>query len=710
MRGISMKRIVLILLGLLFWCSSAWANTCVGASGGGNWTAAGTWTSCGSVAPTAADDVQLTSASGAVTIDSGAVGRSLDCTGYTGTLTHNAVTLNLGDGTAGASNIALTLVSGMTYTLVNANTSAITFKSTSTTQQTITIGGKTLGNMTINGASSSYLLQDTLIAAGFTHTAGTFNANGKTITTTTLSITGSGTRTLTLGAAAWALTTGGTATIDTGGVSNLTITANTATFTLSGAAAQANTGQNWQGASIVFSGSGASGLTGTSWTFANVTRTGTAVKTDTFIIRTGTVSSTFTVNGNSAINRVLVQQQGAIGTAATITAGTVTVTNADFRDITGAGAGSWDLSAITGGSGNCGGNSGITFTTAVTRYWVGGTGSWSSTGEWAETSGGASGATVPLSQDDVVFDASSFTAGSQTATLDMPRAGKNINWTGATNTPAWAKTTATTSYGSVTMISGMTNSGGTVYTFEGRGSFTFTSAGLTWTNPITIAMINGTLTLQDALTSSGSSITFNNGTFNANNFSVTLPTFVSSVSNTRTLTMGSGTWTLNGTGTVWNLTTTNLTFTANTATIVVSNTTTTAKTFTGGGATAYNNVTWSGDNITVGGSNTFGGIFAVNNGNLANGLKLTAGTTQTIGSLTSNGASGSVAIMISATASSNATLSDSSGTNCVNYMTLTDIVGTGGATWNVGANSTLTRTTNLNAVGCAQGNFFLLFQ
>ena len=43
----------------------------------------------------------------------------------------------------------------------------------------------------------------------------------------------------------------------------------------------------------------------------------------------------------------------------------------------------------------------------ATRYWVGGTGTWSAAGttHWSATSGGSSGASAPTSSDDVVFDA-----------------------------------------------------------------------------------------------------------------------------------------------------------------------------------------------------------------------------------------------------------------------------------------------------------------
>ena len=50
------------------------------------------------------------------------------------------------------------------------------------------------------------------------------------------------------------------------------------------------------------------------------------------------------------------------------------------------------------------------------RYWVGGTGTWDSTTKtnWSATSGGAGGATVPTSADDVYIDANS---GSGTYTI-----------------------------------------------------------------------------------------------------------------------------------------------------------------------------------------------------------------------------------------------------------------------------------------------------
>jgi len=80
-------------------------------------------------------------------------------------------------------------------------------------------------------------------------------------------------------------------------------------------------------------------LTGTtpwlrgSFTFYNLTRTGTTAKTDTLtLVNNITVSNTFTVNGNSTTSRVLVQSD-TLGTQRTLTAGTTSISNADFQDI-----------------------------------------------------------------------------------------------------------------------------------------------------------------------------------------------------------------------------------------------------------------------------------------------------------------------------------------------------------------------------------------
>ncbi len=657
---------------------------------GGNWNATTTWVE--GIVPTALDNVVATGTSGNVTITANANCRSIDLTGYVGTLTHNAgVTLSIGDGTAGTSNNALIFPSsGWTYTLGSATTSAISFISTSTTAQNVNFNGKTAGNVTFNGSGGSWKLTGTLntgTGTSVTLTNGTLDTNGQAMTIGALIVSNnSNTKVLTLGASS--ITANSTTLVNWNiqSTTNLTFNANTSTITASGGITSGNIfiGGGLTYNNVSLTGSGNPTMTGAN-TFSNLTRTGTAATTDGLSLSANqTITGTLTLNGNSATNRILVTSD-TLGTARTLTAATVTVTNADFRDITGAGAGSWNLAAITGNSGDAGGNSGITFTTAAQQTWSGTSG-----GNW---SANAWTSRVPLPQDNVVINAA-FSA-SQTVTLDMPRAGKSIDWTGATGTPAWAKTTATTVYGSVTMISGMTNSGTTAVTMEGRGSFTWTSGTQTWTNPLYISMDGGTLTMQDNFVSNSTTgVAAGYGTLDAGNKNITVVKLTDGCCGA-TLTMGSGTWTLTGTGTVWNLSVYgNTTINSNTSTIAITDTSSTSKSFDGNGfvGDVYYNLS-----ITGGGT---GGVTINNNGgddsifnNITIGAPKTVSfspaTTQTInGTFTCTGSAGNLITLKSVSSPNEYYLNKPSGTVSCDYLSVKDSVAEGGAHWYAGANST----------------------
>ena len=237
----------------------------------------------------------------------------------------------------------------------------------------------------------------------------------------------------------------------------------------------------------------------------------------------------------------------------------------------------------------------------------------------------------------------------------------------------------------------MTATGSQTLAFRSRSNVTLTTAGVSIGFGITIFCPNATFTLADNLTLTNTSgLTFAGGpgasTFDANNKNLTLDSFGSSNGNSRTLTMGSGTWELTGTGTVWTTAvTTNLTLNANTSTLVVSNTSATAKTITTGTIT-LNNVTISGDNITWTGGTTVSTL-AVNNAGSTNGLLMGTGT-KTVSAFTTNGSVGNLAKLLSSTGGTARTISKSSGIVSVNYMSIQDSTATGGADWYAGANST----------------------
>ena len=386
-----------------------------------------------------------------------------------------------------------------------------------------------------------------------------------------------------------------------------------------------------------------------------------------------------TLAGFSATTgRVLVS--GSAGAAKTIAVNGGTFANADFVDINLSVA--TDLSAIVGGSGDCGGNSNITFTPATTQTATG----------TASFTWGLHGWTtrVPLPQDNAVIN-NAFVAG-RVITLDMPRLCRNLDMSGCTGGPQISPNLVNHSlYGDLLLASGVTTvaiSRG--FLFAGRRNMTLSGNG---SNTSCIFTIN-TLSMYGVILGSHlvntRSLVISSGGFDANNFDITIGTVNAMPSSSSLVALGNGVWTLTGTGAVW---------AANAAvnidpegsTMVITDTTATAKTFSGAGK-QYNVLRVAGDNVTISGNNTFYQL-AVNTAGLANGLKITAGSTQTIdvGGLTTNGASGSRA-KLGSTTTATFSMTTVKPQVSVDWMDISysSVVET--ATWYAGANS-------LNTVG-----------
>lgn len=593
-------------------------------TGSNNWNTNGAWV--GSVQPTNADDVTIP-ATANVTIPAATtvVARSVTvAASATLTMAATTSTLNIGDGTAGAANVALSVSSSATITLT-AGTPTITFISTSATQQTIDTGGKTFGVFAIGATGSSYKLISSLTTTqALSVTAGTVDFNGQTINCLSFSSSNGNTRTITLGSASITCTTGSTS-LNFANSTGLTISSNTATFTLTGAAAGANVNNiNMNGASITFSGSGVAFITNPG-TWATVTRTGTAVKTDGFAINTNNLTcSTLIVSGNSTVNRIFMVTDTPGVTRTVSVSTTITLSNVDFMDITAAGAGTgW----ATGTSiGDCLGNSGITFTVnagtsnggnGVNRYWVGNSGTGDVTSVWSTSSGGSSGASVPLPQDDIYFDVNSFNATSQRAQLNMPQLCRNFDTTGTNR----ASTTIGTGSGTNIGIFGNLKYAGTAVddnnatgqvTYYGRGSQTITGNGSTRNGAQLFIAPGGTYTLQDDFNiqaGSNKNLTVSYGTFDANNKNVSAPTYFFNATLTL-VKMGSGTWTITriAGATVWNYAAAASTLQAQTSTIKWDGNQSGAHTFAGGGAsyaTVQNNQGNYALNVIITGANYF---------------------------------------------------------------------------------------------------------
>lgn len=181
----------------------------------------------------------------------------------------------------------------------------------------------------------------------------------------------------------------------------------------------------------------------------------------------------------------------------------------------------------------------------MARYLVsGGTGNWNSTTNWSDTSGGASGFSVPTSTDDVIMDALSAGAA---ITVNVSSNAKSIDATNYTGT--LTSNQLLTVAGAVTLGSGMTVSG--TNTLLVNTTATLTSNGVIWSGNLTFAGANQIYTLADDwnVTGNVSQGSGASGTVNGNNIYISgnLTTGAAIADGTTTYRMV-GTGTLSGTG------------------------------------------------------------------------------------------------------------------------------------------------------------------
>jgi len=259
------------------------------------------------------------------------------------------------------------------------------------------------------------------------------------------------------------------------------------------------------------------------------------------------------------------------------------------------------------------------------RYWILGTGSWSSTNtvNWSATSGGTGGASVPTAADNVIFDANSDAGGIFTVTMaNTPRLCNDFT----ASALDFTMTLAGTSIGLT--VSGSLSFPATNFTRTYTGTTTFnatttgktvTTNGVAFGGAVTFNGIGGSWTLGSAFSCGTFTLTVTNGTFSTSgsNYAVTCNTFSSSNSNIRTINLNAstvitGSWTIS--------TSTNLTFNAGTSTINCSSL---FASFAGGGLTYYN-VAFTSAALTTP---------AISSANTFNNLSITGRTTVGIGVL-----------------------------------------------------------------------------
>jgi len=664
------------LAGAQNWSANAWATTSTGTPSTDNFPLpqdTATFTNAGSV-------------TGTITLDSAIL--------YIGSIDMSARTSAMTISFLNQYTVYGNWINGSGTTLATVNTT--TFSGGGT--QTITSAGKTFsGGIAIDTYGGTVQLADALNIGSntLTVTNGTFTTAGYAVTANTLSSSNSNVRTINLSTSTVTLS-GGASSIAFATSTNLSFNAGTSTivssFGISGSGTFNGGGQTFHNytftnsSAILFTLTIAGQNTFNNVTFAN---SSASANIQSFVFSANqTISGTLTCAGASAVRRIFLQSN-TIGTQRTITAAAISADDCDFRDIILAGTAS---GASPTRAGNCGGNTGITFPAAKTVYWnLAGAQNWSATA-WAPGSGGTPDINnFPLAQDTAVFDEA---AGSVTGTITINAAWNIGTFDASLRTSAMTLSTSTNApvvYGDWKFGTGVTSSSTTgTITFSSGTTETITSNGVQFGCPVTINHPSGTVQLADALSLGATrNLALTTGTFDAVTYNVTVGAFSNGSAN-NTLKMGSGTWTLSGTGTVWSMGT--LQPIVGTSTIVLSDTSTTARTFAGGGY-YYNKLTIGGttgtSTLTITSANTFSELASTKT--VAHTITFTSGATTTIGKWAVTGTVGNVVTVTSSTAATAFTLSIAGPANSgIDYLSVRDctVATTSPGEFYVGANST----------------------
>lgn len=475
-----------------------------------------------------------------------------------------------------------------------------------------------------------------------------------------------------------------------------TLTAGTSTFNVNGQGSSIDGSYTFY--NVVFNINSASAayvnITGAT-TYNNLTANFGSSSTNNaylFLNNNITVNGTFTATGTAVNQRVFVGNAYyntalafmfySPGTAVTLSAASASLTNVDFHGVTASGAATWSGTSV----GNAGGNTGITFASPKTVYWsLAGGGTWQGNTGFAASSGGSPAtSSYPLPQDTVIFE----------------NTGLNTSATVSANNSILSNIDCSTRTNAMTL----SFPGGIIFGFKGTSSVSVTAtsssvylAGGSF-DPNGVSMptarvVSGTTILASNYT--GTTLSVYGGTLDANNKNVTLSSSFSIVTSTpnvnKTITMGSGTWTLSGTGTVWNAVSALVTLVAGTSTISMTNTSSTGKTFAGAGL-SYNKLNIGGlggstATYTITGSSSFAEFNSTKN--VATTIRFTAGTTNNIAKFTVAGSSGKL-ITIGSTTTSAFTLNYTGITNVsgADYLSISYSTATPANKWYAGANST----------------------
>jgi hypothetical protein len=433
--------------------------------------------------------------------------KNLNFTGYAGAWNRSSTCIIYGN---------LTLSAGMT---TPASSGLVNFRATSGVQ-IITSNAVTYdGAFGIDGVGGTVRLADALLMGTtrtLTHTNGTLDLNGKTLTVGTAYTTATGTKDLTFNGGTLVCPTAAATAFNNAVPTGFTTTAGTGTGKISMTAATAKTfvgGGSTYNCTLSNDGAGALTISGSN-TFTTIAN---GVSTTQFTFTSGTTTTVTNWNVTTISGGLITIISSTAGSAATLSkaSGTVLSSYVSIKDSTATGGATWYATSST----NVSGNTGWIF--GVDKYWVGGTGNWSNAARWATSSGGAGGSGINIA-DSAVFNSSS---GGGTATVDSNISIQNLTMTGYTGTLAFGTNTIS-----------LTSVGPTNIPYIGDSTYSVTGTPII---NVTTAITSGTVTVTPGIATEANSISFN---FTGGTYLLTFLGITSHTARSINFTGFAGTW------------------------------------------------------------------------------------------------------------------------------------------------------------------------
>jgi hypothetical protein len=273
-----------------------------------------------------------------------------------------------------------------------------------------------------------------------------------------------------------------------------------------------------------------------------------------------------------------------------------------------------------------------------------------------------------------------------------------------------------TTRGNVILSSGMNCiAGSNALIFAGTGNYIFDTKNIPVLFPITVNAPGSNGTWVDNVITDPTTFTLSAGNVTANGDVAFDTVLINASTGNNNLFMGNGTWTLNGTGTIWSQTANiaNANIYPGNSTLVANNDTAN-RTLAFANGTVLNNVILQGN--TTNSNTIITGNLTLNtlSDNIANSWSLVLGSNNnfTMNNWTVSGTSGNVVNLYSTTSGTphKLVLTGGGNINTVDWLTIKDSNASPGSTWYPGANS----INNGGVTGwvfptLSNSNFFLLF-